>query len=92
MTLFWPNGKSYSSSGIVKGKISTKKRGTNVILASKIAHEPTSVPPQYILMPNPEIMTSAPSTGLANIIEDKDGFMRRYFVFLPLLLSLSLHY
>jgi len=26
MTLFWPNGKSYSSKGIIKGKISTKKR------------------------------------------------------------------
>ena len=29
MTLFWPDGKSYSSSGIVKGKISAKKRGKN---------------------------------------------------------------
>ena len=27
MTLFWPNGKNYSSKGIVKGKISTKKKG-----------------------------------------------------------------
>ena len=29
LTLFWPNGKSYSSKGIVKGKISNKKRGKN---------------------------------------------------------------
>ena len=29
MTLFWPGGKNYSSKGIVKGKISTKKRGNN---------------------------------------------------------------
>ena len=29
MTLFWPNGKNYSSKGIVKGKISTKKKGKN---------------------------------------------------------------
>ena len=29
MTLFWPNGKSYTSKGIIKGKISTKKRGKN---------------------------------------------------------------
>ena len=29
MTLFWPDGKNYSSKGIVKGKISTKKRGNN---------------------------------------------------------------
>jgi len=27
MTLFWPDGINYSSKGIVKGKISTKKRG-----------------------------------------------------------------
>ena len=29
MTLFWPSGKKYSSKGIVKGKISTKKKGKN---------------------------------------------------------------
>ena len=27
LTLFWPNGKNYSSRGIVRGKISTKKKG-----------------------------------------------------------------
>ena len=29
MTLFWPNGKSYSSKGIIEGKISTTKKGKN---------------------------------------------------------------
>ena len=29
MTLFWPDGKSYSSEGIIKGKISTFKKGKN---------------------------------------------------------------
>ena len=29
MTLFWPNGKNYSSKGIIKGKISTTKKGKN---------------------------------------------------------------
>ena len=29
MTLFWPNGKNYSSKGIIKGKISTMKKGKN---------------------------------------------------------------
>jgi len=29
MTLFWPDGKSYTSTGVVKGKISAKKRGKN---------------------------------------------------------------
>ena len=27
LSLFWPNGKSYSSQGIVKGKVSIKKKG-----------------------------------------------------------------
>ena len=61
-----------------------KENGTDVILASEIANEPTRVPPQYISTPNPTIMNSEPITGLTNVIEDKDGFMRRYFVFLPL--------
>ena len=42
MTLFWPNGKSYSSSGIVKGKISTKKRGTN-----GFGYDPIFIPDGY---------------------------------------------
>ena len=29
MTLYWPSGKSFSSTGIIKGKISTEKRGEN---------------------------------------------------------------
>ena len=29
MTLYWPDGINYSSTGIVKGKISTKKKGNN---------------------------------------------------------------
>ena len=29
MTLFWPNDKSYLSKGIIKGKISSKKKGKN---------------------------------------------------------------
>jgi len=29
LTLFWPNGKNYSSKGIIKGKISSKKKGKN---------------------------------------------------------------
>jgi len=61
-----------------------QKKGIDVILASKRATEPTSVPPQYILLPNPTIMAANPLTGLTNVIEDKDGFMRRYYVFLPL--------
>jgi len=42
MTLFWPNGKSYSSKGIVKGKISTTKKGKN-----GFGYDPIFVPNGY---------------------------------------------
>ena len=42
MTLFWPNGKSYSSKGIVKGKISTTKKGRN-----GFGYDPIFVPNGY---------------------------------------------
>ena len=42
MTLFWPNGKSYSSKGIIKGKISTKKMGKN-----GFGYDPIFIPEGY---------------------------------------------
>jgi XTP/dITP diphosphohydrolase len=42
MTLFWPNGKSYSSKGIVKGKISTTKKGKN-----GFGYDPIFIPNGY---------------------------------------------
>ena len=42
MTLFWPNGRSYSSKGIIKGKISTKKRGKN-----GFGYDPIFIPEGY---------------------------------------------
>jgi XTP/dITP diphosphohydrolase len=42
MTLFWPNGESYSSKGIVKGKISTTKKGKN-----GFGYDPIFVPNGY---------------------------------------------
>jgi len=29
MTLYWPNGKNISSTGVINGKISSKKKGGN---------------------------------------------------------------
>ena len=42
LTLFFPNGKKYSSKGIVKGKISNIKRGTN-----GFGYDPIFIPDGY---------------------------------------------
>ncbi len=42
MTLFWPNGKSYLSKGIVKGKILTTKKGKN-----GFGYDPIFIPNGY---------------------------------------------
>ena len=42
LTLFWPNGKTYTSKGIVKGKISTKKKGKN-----GFGYDPIFIPNGY---------------------------------------------
>ena len=42
MTLFWPSGKSYSSTGIIKGKISTIKKGKN-----GFGYDPIFIPNDY---------------------------------------------
>ena len=42
MTLFWPNGKSYSSKGIIKGKISNQKKGKN-----GFGYDPIFIPSGY---------------------------------------------
>ena len=42
LTLFWPDGKSYSAKGIIKGKISLKKRGTK-----GFGYDPIFIPNGY---------------------------------------------
>ena len=42
MTLFWPDGINYSSRGVVKGKISTEKKGNN-----GFGYDPIFIPDGY---------------------------------------------
>ena len=42
MTLLWPDGKNYSSKGVVKGKISTEKKGKN-----GFGYDPIFIPDGY---------------------------------------------
>ena len=42
MTLFWPDGKSFSSKGVIKGKISTTKKGKN-----GFGYDPIFIPDRF---------------------------------------------
>ena len=42
LSLFWPDGKSYSSKGLIKGKISSKKRGNR-----GFGYDPIFIPDGY---------------------------------------------
>ena len=41
-------------------------KGTNVVLASKIAHDLNRIPSDFIVEPNDKIMTSLIKTGIVN--------------------------
>lgn len=58
-----------------------RDRGTEVVMASTIKTELSSVPPQMLITPNDFIMAVNPDHGLVDIEEDKDHFTRRYPVF-----------
>ncbi len=58
-----------------------RSKGAEVVMASTIKTEPSSVPPQMLVIPNQYIMQAHPDHGLVDIEEDKDHFTRRYPVF-----------
>ncbi len=58
-----------------------RSKGTEIVMASTIKTEPSSIPPQILIIPNDFIMRVNPDHGLVDIEEDKDHFTRRYPVF-----------
>ena len=64
--------------------INARKKGTSVILASKLVQEATRKPPQYIQLPNDILQNANPDYGLVNEQPDRDGFSRQYYTFFTL--------
>lgn len=58
-----------------------ESQGTYVIMPATIKPEPTRVPPEMLVGPNDLIMSAKPDIGLVDVLDDNDGFSRRYAVF-----------
>ena len=58
---------------------------TDVILSGKIVQDPNSTESIYILGPNSSISTpNGINFGLIDVVQDPDGFLRRYIAFQPI--------
>ena len=76
-----PEGYSDGDKAIADAIVYARSKGTEIVMASTIKPEPSSIPPQILAKPNDVIMTVNPDHGLVDIEEDKDHFTRRYPVF-----------
>ncbi len=76
-----PEGRTDGDVEIAKAIEYARSKGTEVVMASTIKTELSSVPPQMLVTPNEYIMQANPDHGLVDIEEDKDHFTRRYPVF-----------
>jgi len=76
-----PEGYSDGDVEIARAIEYARSLGTEVVMASTIKTELSSVPPQMLVTPNEYIMQVNPDHGLVDIQEDKDHFTRRYNVF-----------
>ncbi|NQT62225.1 MAG: adenylate/guanylate cyclase domain-containing protein [Candidatus Marinimicrobia bacterium] len=76
-----PEGYSDGDVEIADAIEYARSKGTEVVMASTIKTELSSVPPQMLVTPNEYIMQVNPDHGLVDIDEDKDHFTRRYPVF-----------
>jgi len=76
-----PEGYTDGDAEIAKAIEYARSKGTEIVMASTIKTELSSVPPQMLITPNEIIMKVNPDHGLVDIEEDKDHFTRRYPVF-----------
>ena len=76
-----PEGYTDGDVEIAKAIEYARSQGTEIVMASTIKTELSSVPPQMLVTPNEYIMAVNPDHGLVDIEEDKDHFTRRYPVF-----------
>ncbi len=76
-----PEGYTDGDKAIAEAILYARSKGTEVVMASTIKSEPSSIPPQILVTPNPLIMEVDPDHGLVDIDADKDHFTRRYNVF-----------
>ncbi len=76
-----PEGRTDGDAEIARAIEYARSKGTEVVMASTIKTELSSVPPQMLVIPNDIIMQAHPDHGLVDIEEDKDHFTRRYPVF-----------
>ena len=76
-----PEGYADGDEELARSIEYARSLGTEVVMASTIKNEPSSIPPQILVTPNDIIMSVDPDHGLVDIREDKDHFTRRYDVF-----------
>ncbi len=57
-----------------------QKRGTKIVINSKMVNAPDRIPTQYIAYPTEAIMAGNPETGLINDLLDMDTFSRQYAI------------
>lgn len=68
-----------------------QEQGTDVVLAAKLVHEKTRVPPDYVMKPIETLMRANPDIGLVGDLADIDGFTRKYIIYSPVSSEESLY-
>ncbi len=76
-----PEGYTDGDKELAEAVEYARSNGTEIVMASTIKTELSSIPPSILITPNDIIMEVNPDHGLVDIDEDKDHFTRRYKVF-----------